>query len=259
MTRRTSAELRELMIDAGCELVRRRGLAFDPPSLTYATVFEHLRQSRDVTLHRSQVHGRIWENQEAFRLEVIMQTIADTLPGSAEVDELVSELTVGRSRDELRDIVEAWVEASIGASRRGAEADRQFDLFVAAQALTSSGTATADEIAEAVRTNLLLRMRHNEVRYRDVMDRLGAEIDPELGIEPDAAFGLLARNSSALVEGARLLEVVDRDLTRPFDTGDTSAGTLRSRDTIILGLTLMAEELFGITPRSHDRDHDPDV
>ncbi len=81
------------MIDAGCELVRRRGLAFDPPSLTYANVFDHLEQTRGVKLHRSQVHGRIWENQDAYRLEVVLSTIADTLPGSAEVDELVAELT----------------------------------------------------------------------------------------------------------------------------------------------------------------------
>ncbi len=129
--------------------------------------------------------------------------------------------------------------------------DRQLDLFVAAQALSSS-PATADDIAEAVRANLMHRMAHNETRYRDVMRRLGAEIDETIGIEPDDAFRLLARTSSALVEGARLLEIVDDDVTRPFDAGERSSGTLRSRDATMLGLTLMVEELIGITPGSDD-------
>lgn len=253
MTRRSSEELRALMLDAGCELVRRRGLAFDPPSLTYANVFEHLEQTRGIKLHRSQVHGRIWENQEAYRLEVVVSTIANTLPGSAEIDGLVADLTAGRDPAELRDIIEAWVEASIGASREGAGVDRRFDLFVAAQAL-SSGAATPDEIAEAVRSNLMHRMAHNEIRYRTVTERLGAQINPAIGIEPDDAFRLLARTSSALVEGARLLEIVDEDITRPFDTAENTSGTLRSRDATMLGLTLMVEELLGITPGSDAPD-----
>lgn len=275
MSRRSRDELRTLMIDAGCELVAERGLAFDPPTLNYATVFDHLAATRGIRLHRSQVHGRIWNSQEDFRIEVVTSTIANLKPGSKAVDELVDQLGqpeadashdrpphdrpetgLGSSADgattsdstdrSRRQVAEDWVYKAIEASRTGAALDRGFDLFVAAQALSTLGSATADEIRAASRKNLGERMERNEERFRELTARLGATVDERAGVSPDDAFSLLARNSSALLEGIRMLEVVDSDLGHPFDVID-STGTRQTRDIASLGLSWFVDELLDLS------------
>ncbi len=243
MSRRTRSELRELMIEAGCELVRRRGLAFDPPSLTYANVFSHIEQTRGFRLHRSQVHGRIWESQDHYRIDVAIMTIRHAEAGSAEVDELVTALSQRLRPTTVLELVEGWVAASTGASRDGADADLRFDLLVAAQALSTSGTAP--EIAAAAATNLTERMTRNEQRYGAVADKLGLQVDPQYGLDPEDAYRLLARNSSALIEGARLMEPIDDVLGLPFEITDTEGDT-QMQDIATFGLCLLVEQVFGI-------------
>lgn len=245
MSRRSSEELRDLMIEAGCELVRQRGLAFDPPSLTYATVFDHVEATQGIRLHRSQVHDRIWPSQDAYRVEVVVSTIRNSLAGSDEVDQLVTDLDQPDGPESARRLALRWVMESIDISLEHADADRRIDLFVAAQALSTSGSATAPEIGEATRINLEARMEHNQERFRNLAGALGVDPDPDLGLSPDDAFALLARNGSALIEGGRLLETVDGELNRPFDTtdGDGKPVTLSATQ---LALSVLVEEVFGL-------------
>lgn len=243
MSRRPREELRDLMIEAGCELVRERGLAFDPPSLTYATVFDHVEQSRGIRLHRSQVHGRIWNSQEQFRIDVIVSTIQDSLAGSDEVDRLVERMERPDGPAAARRLAEQWVAESVQLSIDHADSDRRVDLFVAAQALSTSGSATAPEIGKATRENLERRMTHNKQRFRDLASRLGAHPKPDLALGPDDAFALLARTGSSLIEGGRLLETVDGELNRPFDTVDAD-GSPVTRTATTLGLTLLLQEVL---------------
>lgn len=249
------------MIDAGCELVRQRGLAFDPPSLTYAKVFDHLEQTKGIRLHRSQVHERIWANQEAYRIEVVVSTIRDSMAGSEEIDQLVEEMDRPDGLTSARRLAEQWVASSVEISIEQADADRRVDLFVAAQALSTSGSATAPDIGEAARANLEERMDHNEERFRVLASRLGVDPDPTTGLDPDDAFALLARNSSALIEGGRLLATVDGELDRPFETVDADgAPVIRTGTT--LGLSLLLEEVLGlrstdVEPAAVNRATDP--
>lgn len=253
MTRRSRDELHQLMIDAGCELLAERGLAFDPPNLTYANVFTHIEQTQGVRLHRSQVHGRIWDSQDHFRVDVAAAVISDAAPGSAEVDQLVKDLAAPGQSTRVRALANAWISASNEASREVADLDLRFDLLVAAQALSAIDSATAPEIAEAARENLLRRTKHNEHRYEQVAENLGVSTDDELGLAPEATWSILARTSSSLLEGVRLLEDVDRVFTAPFDIIDDD-GNPQSRDAAALGLCLIVEQLFGLEDESTDDD-----
>lgn len=250
--RRSRDELRQLMIDAGCELLRERGLAFDPPSLSYANVFNHIEATRGVKLHRSQVHGRIWESQQRFRVDVVSEAISQLSPGSGEVDELVDDLRPPEPGEGIHFLVEAWVLASSGVTREVADLDLRFDLLVAAQALSASDSATDPEIAAAARANLHRRTAHNKQRYAKVAANLGLVPDPELGLDDADVWSILARTSSPLVEGARILESVGLQLTDPFIT-TASDGTSQQWHTAALGLLLMMEQLFGIDPDAVDR------
>lgn len=247
MSRRSRGELRDLMIEAGCEVVRERGLAFDPPTLTYATVFDHLEQTRGIRLHRSQVHDRIWPNQEAYRLDVVVSTIRGSLAGSDDVDELVEDLDRPGNPTAARRLAEQWANTSIEISIKCADADRRIDLFVAAEALSTSGSTTAPEIAEATQLNLERRMEHNTQRLRDLASQLDLRPDPNLGLDDDEALAFLARAGSGLIEGGRLLETVDRDLHQPFETLDADGAPV-TRTATALAFSLLVEEVFGLRP-----------
>lgn len=256
--RRSKEELRELMIDAGCELLVARGLAFDPPNLTYANVFQHLEDTHGIRLHRSQVHGRIWESQDHFRTEVAIEVIQYVAPGSDAVDDLVRKLP-SSDQATVRQKAHAWIAASTEASRDIADADLRFDLLVAAQALSAKDSATDPVIAATCRSNLLKRTAHNKQRYEAVAHNLGVAPADVFDIDDEDAWSLLARTSSALLEGARLLESVSPDLTAPFVVNDDADNT-RERDTATLGLCLVVEQLFGIgdAPARPDATPQPD-
>jgi len=245
MSRRSREDLRQIMVDAGCELVARRGLSFDPPSLTYANVFQHLETTQDIRLHRSQVHGRIWESQDHFRTDVVIETIRNVLPGSNEVDELVADLANDHGISDLRSLVEGWVTAAVGVSRTGADQDLGLDLFVAAQALAQSESATAKRVSDTATEHLGDRMLHNERRYDNIARALDVEFVNDLDIERADALRLLARNSSALVEGARLIESLDGTGPATFEILD-SKDDQQTIDAATLGLMVFVEQLFDL-------------
>ena len=259
-----------MMIDVGCELVRERGLAFDPPSLTYATVFDHIEQTRGVRLHRSQVHGRIWPNQGAFQLDVIVATIGEASPGSttmadlaatldspltpAEPDGEASDQTAGEPADSpaaentaLRSMIETVISDAVGASIRATDADRRFDLLAAAQALSTSGSATDPRLAETTTVNLQQRLASYEQSYRTIAEATELLPDPACGVEADDVYTLLARASSGLIEGARMVEVVDAELHEPFMVRGPD-GEATTRDLASLGVSLLFDEVLGLAP-----------
>lgn len=245
MSRRSKEQLRQLMIDAGCELLERKGLAFDPPHLTYATVFAHLEETEGITLHRSQVHGRIWGSQEHYRNDVIAATIANSAPGTSEVDEMVSRLATEEQSVQVRTLATAWIESATAVTRDQLGADLRWDLLVAAMALSGPTGTTPAPVVDVTGQNLAARMEHNEWRYGEVAAGLGVRPDPEFGISPADAHLLLSRNSSALVEGMRLIESIDHPVARPFHIIDED-GNPQVRDPATLALCLMVEQLYGL-------------
>lgn len=247
MSRRSRDELRQLMIDAGCQLLTTRGLAFDPPSLTYANVFQHLAETRDVRVHRSQVHGRIWESQEHYRTDVVIETIRSIHPGSEEVDDLVADLARDKGISNLRELVEGWVAATVGLSHYGADADLGLDLFIAAQALSPEDGATSAPISAEASRHVTERMLYNERRYDSVATSLGVDFISELGISRGDLLGTLARNAASLVEGARMTESLDGDAAALFDVVDEHGNTQQA-DAATLGLITLVEQLFGLAP-----------
>jgi len=235
------------MINAGCEVLAQRGLAFDPPSLTYGTVFQHLEDTQGVRLHRSQVHGRIWDNQDHYRTEVVIKTIQGVHTRSEEVDALVADLAKDTGVENLRGLIEGWVAATVGISQYGADSDLGLDLFIAAQAMSQQDGATSAEISEEATAHMQARMHHNERRYDAVMTALGIDFSEGLGADRSGLLGTLARNAASIVEGARMIESLDGDQPETFTVIDHQ-GNPQTVDAPTLGLLTMIEELFGFTP-----------
>lgn len=69
--RRKRADLKQLVLMAGIEVLERDGLGFGSEDLTYAKVFEHLEQTQGIRVTRGSVHERIWDSQRDFQLDVL--------------------------------------------------------------------------------------------------------------------------------------------------------------------------------------------
>jgi hypothetical protein len=72
-TRRTRGELRELVMNAATDLIRREGLGAVSTTLTYQRVFDHLEETQGIRVTRASVHERIWNSQEEFRTAVLIE------------------------------------------------------------------------------------------------------------------------------------------------------------------------------------------
>ncbi|MBV8462367.1 MAG: hypothetical protein JO368_03680, partial [Acidimicrobiales bacterium] len=75
--RRSREELRELLVNAGVELLIDEGLGSGAGHLTFKRVFEWLEQNAGVRVTNASVIGRIWDNQSDYQTDVLV-AIAST-------------------------------------------------------------------------------------------------------------------------------------------------------------------------------------
>lgn len=79
-TRRTRAELRDLMLTAGKDILFEIEPTLGFEQLTYSTVFEHAQTAYGQRVTIGSVHERIWKSQRDFQLDVVAAALRDTLP-----------------------------------------------------------------------------------------------------------------------------------------------------------------------------------
>lgn len=69
--RRPRAELEELMLQGGVEVLQELGVETQLSSVSYAKVFEHLERTQGVRVTYGSVHERIWNSLQEYQLSVI--------------------------------------------------------------------------------------------------------------------------------------------------------------------------------------------
>ncbi|MEZ5246420.1 MAG: hypothetical protein R2707_15065 [Acidimicrobiales bacterium] len=69
--RRPRAELKELMIQGGVEVLQEFGVETQLSSVSYAKVFEHVERTHGVRITYGSVHERIWNSLQEYQLSVI--------------------------------------------------------------------------------------------------------------------------------------------------------------------------------------------
>lgn len=69
--RRPRAELEELMIQGGVEVLQEHGVETQFSSVSYAKVFEHVERTKGVRITYGSVHERIWNSLQEYQLAVI--------------------------------------------------------------------------------------------------------------------------------------------------------------------------------------------
>ena len=69
------ADLKELVLAAGFEVLLQEGLHIGVDHISYAKVFEHLEATKGIRVTRGSVHERIWANQRDFQLEIAHRAV----------------------------------------------------------------------------------------------------------------------------------------------------------------------------------------
>jgi hypothetical protein len=181
----TLKALRELVLEAGLEVLDRDGLQLGVQSLSYAKVLDHLEQRHGIRMTRDSVHERIWPSHAEFRREVI----------GAAITRLPTDILGGQGH-QLRSMTEA--------ARRAPGADRPAELArrlgpAALEALRAlpgfRESLVAKVVAAPLQDTLRSEVLHGPIRARShsvlstLTERLAA-VTATLGLRPRAGTGL---------------------------------------------------------------------
>ena len=214
-TRRSRAELRKIVLDAGQDLLLSEGLGSGAEHLSFKRVLSYVEATQGIRITNASIIGRVWKNQEEFQTDVIRSIVDQQVEEEVQdtSDALVA--AMGRldvSTPELR-------RASLGELIR----------VSSAQYLSSASTSTATIQMALVTYVAASESRHEDnpmvesfratnerstQRYIDLyqagLDAVGWRIRSGLSLR-DAAVAF-----SAFAEGTLMRQIVEPDAFVPI-------------------------------------------
>ncbi|MEI6700688.1 MAG: hypothetical protein WCL38_02905 [Actinomycetota bacterium] len=226
--RRSSEQIRDLLVDAGLAIVASEGLANGAEHLTFKRVFSYLKESKGVTLSHASVIKRVFDSQEDFQTEVLKSIAtngaADLSGGSlslfAEAMDNADFSSVEIRTDCLLNLVRV-------AGNFASEALRTSELWkawIGVWALSASGNRSASrkEIHDALRETYAEIDQSAINFYNHALELLGFQFRNGYTIE---MFTIAA---SSIVEGCSLRDLVDPDAMKLIDLPTGPDGSLQS-------------------------------
>jgi hypothetical protein len=256
--RRSRAALKELLLEAALEILRRDGVGIAATAITYQRVFDHLEATQGVRVTRGSVHERIWPSQRDFQLDVLQRAAhwdaTDTNAATAAVVEEVlatADLTTPQGRwrtiqemtrragpvnldvAEERDHWSSWIgiALAVSAGRGGDAADEALLL------------AVADTYREL--TDNLLGLAHGAqalVRARIRADLVPPDLDAER---------LVAMLTTALADGVALRRQLTDDLG-DVELRTGPGGELETWDPFSIGMWALTNLFVELEPDDGD-------
>ncbi len=206
--RRTREELRELLVTAGVELLLRNGVALRADSVNYASVFDHIKRTRGVTLYRSLVHKHIWVSQDDFRLDVLAKAAHyhadDSLTTARQVMAAQPQIRHADGSINFRQIVldstRALVQAQMLVSARSVSFRRW--QSIKASLLSNQGDEQSAALRQAVHDRYDELVAELAAVYRSVIPAVGLRVDPSLQMSDDQAHLVHAVLGATFTSGA---------------------------------------------------------
>lgn len=212
--RRTRAELRELLLEAGTRLLLEEGLTLGAERVTFTRVFEEVERVHGVKVTNAAVIDRIWRNRDDFHVDVVRTVIERE--GDAEFDTAEVALLEALPHADVSDpatrrgALAELIRISAGAFMDAAGRSSLSMQFALAAYLASSGAGAPDARLIEVhrRVNDALTDRYMDL-YQLGLDLIGWRVRPGSSLR-DAAVAI-----SALAEGIVLHFQVDPDAFAP--------------------------------------------
>ena len=202
--RRTRDETKELMIEAGREVLLRDGIGVGASTFRYRDAFEHLAK-QGIKVTRGSVHERIWSSQLAWQLDVLSEVIRrnDEHRRLAVADAITAALIdLPIDTEAQRQLVMAEA-ARIGCLVFMDEVERKPDYRLL-PTLVAAWKASTDDLPEHERLGHILHETQSIAtdRFRDevrlLVDHLDLRPHPDLGLDLDEAIRAYGAASTAL-------------------------------------------------------------
>ncbi len=207
--RRSTDEIRQLLLDVGVETLLDEGLGSGAEVLTFKRVYDHLHRTRDIRLTNASVIGRAFKSQRAFQSEVLGMIAASDSQDFYDLSEvllnevlLVAERSTMASRWQcISDLCRVTGTLMMDSLR----ISPVWRIWIGIWALAGSGPATDEKrrLKEALLNSYESIMRDTAELYTVVLDYLGFRVKAPLTMAQGAAA------IQALAEGSGLREMVD--------------------------------------------------
>lgn len=223
--RRKRAELKELVLQAGFEVLVKEGLDIGVDHINYTKVFDHLEETKGVRVTRGSVHERIWDSQRDFQRELVVRAAEWQFEQStAATIEAVSAVIAAADTSTHEGRYAAMREAS----RVGAQVDLEAtenDLWSLWQGITGAFTLSMTEaedlapIVEAVRRSYAAQSDELVSMRGQIAEALGWQIREDLEIADSDLRRLVASITTATSDGFNFREKFTGPLTLELPTG----------------------------------------
>ncbi len=245
--RRTREDLRQLLVEAGTEIVWEEGLAAGAEHVTFKRAFEHLEERRGIRVTHASVIGRIWENQEEFQRDVLTMmaelevldaddVFAASLPGLDELDRSTAEARWRATAELCRTECGAMFDSIL----RSPTWSRWMAIW--ALAVVDSGSSRKKPIVEA-----LLR---GEIRATDRYEESYAAAMQVLGLRMREPFTVrqLALSVVAFGQGCALRAGVDKTTSHGIDRATGPEGAEQPWTMFAIGVEALIQQFIEIDP-----------
>ncbi len=222
--RRSSEEIRRLLLDAGVEILLDEGLGSGAEGLTFKRVYGRLERTRGVRLTNASVIGRAFRTQEEFQTEVLATIAASDSQDFRRLAEVIVEEVLveadltsleGRWRC-IRDISRTTGVLLLDILR----SSPVWRVWIGIWALAGSGEQSPekDRLAGALLMSYRSVMRDTTSLSTAILAMLGFRVKAPMTMEHGASA------IQALAEGSALRDLVDEGAMRHISMPTGPAG-----------------------------------
>jgi len=246
--RRSSEQIRALLVDAGLKIVAEDGLANGAEHLTFKRVFDYLEQSEQIRLTHASVIRRVFDSQEDYQtavLKVIATRGAEDLTTAATsiVQEII--LQADLSTPELRRA--CLTEVVRVAGNTASEVLRtspMWKAWIGVWALSASGNkSTASEEVKGALSETYDQIDRSAIDfYSQALLIFGMRMKPGISIHS------LAVAASSLIEGCSLRDLVDPDKVAPVELPTGPKGAMQAWSLQSVVLLALVDSLIEFDP-----------
>lgn len=247
-SRRTRAQLRELLIEAGLEVLAEEGLGSGAEHVTFKRVFERLADTAGIRVTNASVIGRVWQNQADFQSDVLA-TVADReltaqttrRDGVAEAILAASDRSTPQGRlDGLQQLSRAIADTYLAQVAESRPWATMIGVWALSADPPSSGDCTA--IHDALRRSYQSIDATNLEFVRRVRDGLGLRLRPNRNLVTCSA------SLSALAKGCALRDRVQTSSLRGIVRPTGPNGTAQEWTILGIGIEAILLEYFELDP-----------
>jgi hypothetical protein len=248
--RRSREAIRQLLIDAAVELVRRDGSILIGGLPTLTQVFDHLDTSRGITITYASVLGRVWASTEEFQTEVVATLARDDSTTEA-TETILKMIAVVESADRsnltgrwkaIQDLSRVIGENSLNDLVNSATWPTWIGIWSTC-APTPNRPAPYETVLDALRESYENLAGNYTMVFEDILDSLGFRAKAPFDIRH------LAVAVTSLAEGCALRDGFDPRTTRGIKRPTGPGGKLEKWTLFGIGIESLCHTMIEPVPR----------